>query len=514
MSRTRSLNLGLYASGRSRRRESTDTVEATRRLCNTARCGDASLVLPRSSERAVHAGASSLARVTSLQQIHTASPAATESFCVSNAGIMQEALRQEPLQQVVTASAHPEGQVPTGPERLEKWHKRFIRVRVKLSPSSSKQRRDSIQPNNTRLANHVATETAERSSPMTIPMETLPASEQQNEAQRTLKLKQQENHKRILDDEETIFDGDVLQNWLSHQVGKFLSRNNLTADVPTFFPCLKEYDANANKHERMQYIAINVSSDAIDHKSQLAAHLMHSDFWHLRQEFEIKVFGASGIEFKGYVYNDESKDSASATNMQVSLSDSRNTLCGAQITLASNHHESGSNPLVWTSGGLISVQDRIYALTVSHPLSSQEYIRRKSNTQKKILDDSFDAHSWGHLGQIAAFATDNGDWMLIDVQKQMQLPNATYYSKPSDAIIGSQSGTSNAFDVEETCQMVTSHGIVSGTIVRGSSILNFGSLRLRTLQIRVNKPLGMLAVRCTQKELTNMSKFREIPAAG
>ena len=364
--------------------------------------------------------------------------------------------------------------------------------------------------------------------PATMPLATTDAvrlTEQQEEIERTREQETRDHHERMLqvrhDEEEQLFQSEALQNWLNASVGRFLSQNNRTDRDAPFWTCLKTYDTIAD-HERSQYIAVHLTSDAIRHKSDLAGRLMQANFARNRQNFEIKVFGASGLELKGYVQMNESTSFDERPSMQVSLSGTMRTLCGAQITLASNRLEPAADPLVWTCGGLISVEDRIYALTVSHPLKSQRHEQGKTDPKENPSEQAFSNQAWGDFGQIAALAESesclgpkNNDWMLLEVKKHMQLPNISFYNNYVKADTGVQSVSHDADLMRIACKLLTSHGIVAGKIVQGSSYLNFGSITLRALQVLIEEPLGMLAEICHyETRLTNNLKFKETPAAG
>jgi len=411
-------------------------------------------------------------------------------------------------------TVRPTGPVPAVPNQLERWHKRTIKTfiaRIKPTPPHSR------NPRSGRLT----------SRPATIPLATTDAlrpTEQQEENERTRERETRINHELMLQvriDEEELFESDALQNWLNAYVGSFLSRNNRTDRDAPFWSCLKTYDTTAY-HERSQYIAVHLTSDAIRHKSDLADELMQATFSRNRENFEIKVFGVSGLELKGYVQMNESTAFDDRHSMQISLSGTMNTLCGAQITLTSNRLEPATDPLVWTCGGLISVEDRIYALTVSHPLESQRHGQGKSDPEEYHSGQALSNQAWGDFGQIAALAAsdsrlgpNNNDWMLLEVKKHMQLPNISFHNNLVKADIKVQSVSHDADRMRGACKILTSRGVMAGTIVQGSSYLKFGSITLRTLQVLIEQPLGMLAITChDEKKITNKLKFKETLAAG
>jgi hypothetical protein len=224
--------------------------------------------------------------------------------------------------------------------------------------------------------------------------------------------------------------------------------------------------------------------------------------WDRSDRFEVRVSSAVGQKMKGDLGDEMGLLLGPHPMTRVAFPASRSTLCAARITLAIDHSRTNSDAPMWTCGGLISVEDRIYALTVSHPLEPQEEGKDEMESNDQTPGRNFRANVWSHLGR-AAFRNSSSDsrlsggpgeidsdWMLVEVQKAMQLPNIALPGKHlSDPYVRDCSTSPGRNAGRRACLLLTARGPIPGTVVEGTTCLVFGTKTFWAMQVQVEAPL-------------------------
>ncbi|OQO04418.1 hypothetical protein B0A48_11029 [Cryoendolithus antarcticus] len=162
------------------------------------------------------------------------------------------------------------------------------------------------------------------------------------------------------------------------------------------------------------------------------------------------------------------------------------TFSGTLIRTQNKSSNSPSTNIFWTYGGPIYVDGQLYGFTTAHPLvysrtSGDDYISKgkepvphHSSTSYGEEDEMYE--EWRPLGLIGRYAlADFGsvpagnDWMLIDLIKNTLPPSLVYTH--SDLVVQ------------------THLGLVSGTLLPGSSFIILGTSSFEAAKVELAKPL-------------------------
>jgi hypothetical protein len=297
-----------------------------------------------------------------------------------------------------------------------------------------------------------------------------------------------------------------LERWVSSCIRDFLG-NNAKGKV-TFGTFLEPYgkDGLENaKFGKRSYLAICLHSAVGERLKRNLQREMDDalESRHDAERFEIRVSIAHNLKLKGSLGDDMDQLIDSQSMIHVAFSSSPNTLCAANITLVTDHRTIVPYSRIWTCGGLISVRDRIYALTVSHPLQPQDDMEEEAKLSDQHPGQNLRGHIWSSMGRVFRNSSEvshlsgypnepDSDWMLVEVQKAMQLPNVASSVKQQSGIhyISDRSPSFEDSTGKVSCVLLTSRGPESGMAVSGFTYLVFGNKRFRTMQVLINQPLG------------------------
>lgn len=308
----------------------------------------------------------------------------------------------------------------------------------------------------------------------------------------------------------------LCDGWLRPVIKNEFDRN----EQPRFIIRLRP--TNDPTSFRTKSIEVHLAVRSAVDSQRLQDFLMQPLYFGRRRGFIIAITKDLDLEphFLGLVEAYSAFQPAPSTSVQI-VKTRAETLCGSLIETGMGIHATSANAPTWTFGGLVSVQDRIYGLTVAHPYElRQSHDSRNWRGKEKSAAGvaSYDlpdyekardhgaqlVSDWQHLGCIeismlsdSKTIPDNSDWMLIDVEQTKMLPNLGITHDSTRTIMLGQAPGKLPLAGFTGCFIMTHRGNIRGVVTRDEEFVTIGGSNFQTITVELlegSESLGESAV--------------------